>query len=85
MSGLAAITSCKSPEAYGYTHLPPGYHWRAVYDRSTNAIVYYGRDPLTLDTVYVGPDNRFFIYHHPGPIGPNDLQRPWQPHDASSP
>jgi hypothetical protein len=53
-----------------------------VYDRATNAIVFYGRDPLTLETVYVGPDNRFFIFDHPGPIGQNDLKRRWNPHDA---
>jgi len=77
--------SCRPPETYGYSHLPSGYHWRAVYDRSTNAIVYYGRDPLTHDTVYVGPDSRFFTYRHPGLIGPQDLHDRWQPHDASSP
>ncbi|HEX3671802.1 MAG TPA: hypothetical protein VHT92_08900 [Candidatus Cybelea sp.] len=62
--------------------MPFGYHWRAVYDRSTNAIVFYGQDPLTMETVYVGPDNRFFIYHHAGRIGLRDLRKPWTPHDA---
>ena len=55
---------------YDYTHLPAGYGWRAVYDRATNAIVFYGRDPLTFETVYVGPDGHFYIFDHPGPIGP---------------
>jgi hypothetical protein len=67
---------------FSYTHLPAGYHWRAVYDRATNAVVFYGHDPLTDETVYVGPDSKFFIYRHPGPIGPNDLQSPWEPHNA---
>lgn len=67
---------------YDYSHLPSGYHWRAVYDRATNAVVFYGQDPLTRDTVYVGPDSRFFIFHHPGPIGPKDLPMRWDPHDA---
>ncbi|HZV77351.1 MAG TPA: hypothetical protein VFF63_06320 [Candidatus Babeliales bacterium] len=62
--------------------MPSGYHWRAVFDRATNAIVFYGQDPLTLDTVYVGPDSRFFIFHHPGRIGPKDLKLRWDPHDA---
>jgi hypothetical protein len=78
----AATAACKSSNDFSYTNLPKGYHWRAVYDRSTNAIVFYGRDPFSLDTVYVGPDSRFFVFHHPGTIGPNDLKHPWQPHDA---
>jgi hypothetical protein len=45
-------------------------------------VVFYGQDPLTLDTVYVGPDSRFFIFHHPGPIGQKDLKMHWNPHDA---
>lgn len=35
-----------------------------------------------METVYVGPDNRFFIYHHAGRIGLRDLRKPWVPHDA---
>ncbi|MFZ0033203.1 MAG: hypothetical protein WAK84_15165 [Candidatus Cybelea sp.] len=62
--------------------MPAGYHWRGVYDRATRTVVFYGRDPLTHATVYVGPDNRFFTFHHPGPIGPKDLTTPWIPHDA---
>jgi hypothetical protein len=64
--------------------LPSGYRWRAIYDSATNAIVFYGRDPLTNDTVYVGPDNRFFILHHSGTIRVRDLQQHWMPHDVSS-
>lgn len=77
-----ALASCSASRDFSYTHLPSGYHWRAVYDRATQDVVFYGHDPLTGDTVYVGPDNRFFSYHHPGLIGPKDLERPWQPHDA---
>jgi hypothetical protein len=47
-------------------------------------LVFYGRDPLTNDTVYVGPDNHFFIFHHSGSIRVNDLKLHWMPHDASS-
>jgi hypothetical protein len=78
----AALCGCKSAQEYSYSHLPSGYHWRAVYDPNTNAVVFYGQDPLTLETIYVGPDSRFFSYRHPGPIGPKDLTMRWNPHDA---
>lgn len=81
-STLFALAGCMPAAHYDYNHLPSGYHWRAIYDRATNAIVFYGRDPLTLETVYVGPDSQFFIFDHPGPIGPNDLKKRWNPHDA---
>ena len=81
-AALVALAGCKATTQYSYTHLPAGYHWRGVYDRTNNAIVFYGQDPLTLETVYVGPDSRFFIYRHPGPIGPKDLTMTWDPHDA---
>jgi hypothetical protein len=77
-----ALAACGPSAHFDYQHLPSGYHWRAVYDPATHAIVYYGQDPLTLETVYVGPDSRFFIYRHPGPIGPQDLTLHWSPHDA---
>ncbi len=54
-----------------------------MYSPATNVIVFYGRVPLTNDTVYVGPDNRFYIFHHPGRINANDLRLRWMPHDAS--
>ncbi len=76
------LTGCKAAAQYDYHHLPSGYHWRAVYDPSTNAVVFYGQDPVTLETIYVGPDGKFFIYRHPGPIGPQDLHNSWDPHDA---
>jgi hypothetical protein len=59
-----------------------GYRWRAVYDRVTNSVVFYGRDPLTNSTVYVGPDGRFFIFRHSGTISERDLSLRWNPHDA---
>jgi len=62
--------------------LPSGYRWRAVYDRATNAIVFYGQDPITNQTVYVGPDSRFYIFRHPGSIGLKDLSLHWEPRDA---
>ncbi|MGB6599812.1 MAG: hypothetical protein WBE77_01850 [Candidatus Cybelea sp.] len=77
-----ALASCRPATQFDYAHLPAGYHWRGLYDRATHTVVFYGRDPLTHATVYVGPDNRFFTFHHPGPIGPKDLTTPWIPHDA---
>jgi hypothetical protein len=82
IGALVATAACNATSQYDYNHLPAGYHWRAVYDRTTNAIVFYGQDPLTLETVYVGPDGHFFIYRHSGTIGQKDLTMHWDPHDA---
>lgn len=79
---VLGTAGCSSATHYDYTHLPSGYHWRAVYDRQANAVVFYGQDPLTRDTVYVGPDSRFFIFRHPGSIQQRDLTLHWMPHDA---
>jgi hypothetical protein len=81
-SAMLALASCGQHPYYDYTHLPTGYNWRAVLDRQTGAIVFYGQDPLTKDTVYVGPDSRFYIFRHPGLIQPQDLKLHWMPHDA---
>jgi hypothetical protein len=79
---LLTLPECAQSDRFSYRHLPTGYHWRAVYDEATNAIVYYGRDPITGDVVYVGPDDQFFIFRHPGPIARRDLTSHWNPHDA---
>ncbi|HZY95924.1 MAG TPA: hypothetical protein VFE35_02355 [Candidatus Cybelea sp.] len=79
---VAAVASCTPAAHYDYSHLPSGYHWRAVYDFTTSNVVFYGRDPLTNDTVYVGPDNRFYIFAHSGTIRVKDLSQRWTPHDA---
>jgi len=55
-----------------------------VYNPATNDIVFYGQVPLTSDTVYVGPDNQFYIFHHAGTVRQNDLRMRWLPHDASA-
>jgi hypothetical protein len=78
------LAGCVSSSHYDYAHLPPGYQWRAVYNPATNVIVFYGRVPLTSDTVYVGPDNQFYIFHHTGTIRVKDLRTRWLPHDASA-
>ncbi len=55
-----------------------------MYNPATNAVVFYGHVPLTNDTVYVGPDSRFYIFHHGGPVRTNDLRLHWLPRDASA-
>ncbi|MGC1382102.1 MAG: hypothetical protein WA814_13895 [Candidatus Baltobacteraceae bacterium] len=79
---MLAVAACTPSAHYDYTHLPAGYQWRAVYNSASHAIVYYGRDPLTKETVYVGPDSRFFVFSHAGAIRPGDLKLHWMPHDA---
>ena len=79
---MYVLAGCTSSTHYDYTHLPSGYHWRAVYDRRTHAIVFYGRAPLSRETVYVGPDSQFYIFDHNGKIQDRDLRRHWTPHDA---
>lgn len=82
MASVLALADCTPAVHYDYTHLPSGYRWRAVYDRTTGALVFYGQDPMTNETVYVGPDGRYFVFRHPGPIGRGDLKNHWMPHDA---
>jgi hypothetical protein len=76
------LAGCTSSSHYDYTHLPSGYNWRAVYDRHTKVIVFYGQEPLSRETVYVGPDSQFYIFDHKGRIQDRDLRRHWTPHDA---
>jgi hypothetical protein len=76
------MSACARSAHYDYNHLPSGYDWRAVFDTATHAVVFYGTDPLTRDTVYVGPDNQFYIFHHPGTISARDLYHHWTPHNA---
>lgn len=44
--------------------------------------MFYGIDPMTHDTIYVGPDGLFYIFHHLGKFQGRDLRRHWTPHDA---
>lgn len=76
------MAGCTGKPHYDYTDLPSGYHWRGVYDSSAKAVVFYGVDPITRDTVYVGPDSQFYIFHHSGLIRRRDLRRHWTPHDV---
>lgn len=49
----------------------------------THDLVYYGIDPTTKCTVYVGPDNTFYTFNHPPPFTKADLKSKWEPHDAA--
>lgn len=80
---MLVLCGCTSTH-FDYAHLPAGYGWRAVYDSTSHAVVFYGRDPYSRETVYVGPDGQFYIFDHPGEIRRDDLKREWTPHDASS-
>jgi hypothetical protein len=83
LTGIAlALGACTSHATYGYDNLPNGYQWRAVYNRQQKAVVFYGIDPMSHDSVYVGPDGQFYIFHHSGTIEGRDLRRHWTPHDV---
>ena len=80
---MYVLAGCTSSTHYDYTHLPSGYHWRAVYDPRSHTIDFYGRVPLSRETVYVGPDGQFYLFDHKGKIQDGDLRRHWTPHNAS--
>ena len=67
--------------AYTYVTRPTGYHWRKQ-TSPDGQIVYYGVDPKTHWTVYVGPDGTYYTFPHAPPITPSDLGSLWDPHDA---
>ena len=80
---MYVLAGCTSSIHYDYTHLPSGYHWRAVYDPRSHTIDFYGRVPLSRETLYVGPDGQFYLFDHTGKIQDGDLRRHWTPHNAS--
>jgi hypothetical protein len=67
---------------FDYRHRPVGYHWLARRDPTGASVVYYGRDPKTGWTVYVGPDSQYYTFNHPGTMGPGEIGSGWEPHDA---
>ncbi len=69
---------------FDYFHRPVGYHWLGTRDPSGASRVYYGRDPKTGWTVYVGPDSKYYTFKHAGAMAPSDLGSGWRPHDAYS-
>lgn len=77
-----APQSC--PEDYNFKILPAGYGWRLTHI-SNGQPAFYGTDPATGRTVYVGPDGHFYTYSHSGPMAPADLRSTWCPHDAGVP
>lgn len=68
---------------FNHLHRPFGYHWVEKRAPVTNDVVWYGVDPSNGWSVYVGPDNVFYTFKHPGEITPQDLNSKWDPHDAA--
>jgi hypothetical protein len=70
--------------SFSYSHRPAGYHWTKWQSTPQAPIVYYGSDPKTHHTVYVGLDGTYYTFSHSPPITPRDLRAIWNPHDAES-
>jgi hypothetical protein len=79
-------TSCGGPtrlSIFDYAHRPSGYHWVPGRPHGPGSMTeYYGIDPASGWTVYVGPDGIYYTFAHRGPIEPGDLRSYWHPHDA---
>jgi len=78
----ACNTHCTTP--YTYRERPAGYNWKAQRAPKTGDIVFYGIDPTTHKTVYVGPDNRYYTFRARSTIAPLSLRSQWCPHDISN-
>jgi hypothetical protein len=71
---------------WNHNNLPPGYGWVAQ-KNNVGDTVYYGTVPTPApatggtptETVYVGIDDIFYMFNHPGPITPSDLTSTWSP------
>lgn len=88
LCGMVLLAGCAAPCPFGpsYENLPSGYQWHAVKDPTTHDVTYYGLDPRSGWTVYVGPDGRFYRYPGNHRITPYDVaHRRWCAHDARSP
>ena len=86
LAAAAALSACAHHDqlsAFNYSHRPAGYHWTQKRAPVTHDVVWYGVDPSNGWTVYVGPDNVYYTYSHPGEITPDDLRSRWDPHDAA--
>ena len=79
--GTLAHYKQKPPTGFNYVVRPRGYHWRSEFAPTTHDVVWYGKDPTTGWTVYVGPDGVYYTFNHPK-ITPRDLGSRWQPHDV---
>lgn len=82
----AGVGACAHPARltiYNWSLRPAGYHWIAHRIRGTRYSEYYGVDPATRWTVYVGPDGVYYSFAHPPPITSGDLRSYWDPHDAA--
>jgi len=85
---LLILTGCAHRDrlsAFDYSHRPAGYNWTPRSAALSNDIVYYGVDPRTHWTVYVGPDGLYYTFPHSGDIAPSDFDSYWNPHDATAP
>jgi hypothetical protein len=81
----AGVVACAHPARltiYDASVRPAGYHWIAHRIGDTGTFEYYGVDPVTAWTVYVGPDGIYYAFPHAPPIGGGDLRSYWDPHDA---
>jgi hypothetical protein len=74
-----ALAACATHDRLSYNvyHRPRGYHWVLSRAPGTNEPVYYGVDPITHQTVYVGPDGIYYRFSHSPPITPADLHSVW--------
>jgi hypothetical protein len=85
LPALAALAACAHPtrlSIFDEAHRPRGYHWSARPLARSGAVEYYGVDPSTGWTVYVGPDGVYYTFAHAPPITTEDLHSYWDPHDV---
>jgi hypothetical protein len=83
---VAAVGGCTHPARltiYDYSLRPAGYGWAPHRIAHTRSVEYYGVDPQSGRTVYVGPDGIYYTFAHPPPITTQDLRSYWDPHDAA--
>ena len=82
---VGALFACAHParlSIFDEAHRPRGYRWKAHRIPRSTAVEYYGTDPASGRTVYVGPDGIYYCFPHGPPITTADLHSYWDPHDA---
>jgi hypothetical protein len=80
---LTSACSGSCTTAYTYRNKPEGYEWKEQRAPGTGDVVYYGVDPKTHDTVYVGPDNHYYVLRPGATMTPRTLHSQWCPPDTS--
>ncbi len=78
---FVGCASHTKPSIFTSTNRPRGYNWTPA-RAATGDTVWYGTDPETRKTVYVGPDGIYYIFDHKPPIRAEDLKSKWDPHDV---